>query len=158
MSNYVDTALDALKHAGHRLTEQRRVVLEVLSTARVPLTPAELHERVKARGRSMDLVSVYRILETLQDNGLVHHVIANNSFKACSHYFESSEGRKPHGHEHSHDEQCHHLAICTECGKSYEFDCPQLEEIAEAVTRDSGIKISRHLLEFQGVCKNCKAA
>jgi len=157
MSNYVDTALVALKNAGHRLTEQRRVVLEVLSTARVPLTPAEIHERVKARGRTMDLVSVYRILETLQENGLIHHVLANNSFKACAHYFDSSDVRKQHAHEH-HDEKCHHLAICTECGRSYEFDCPQLQEIADTISRDSGIKISRHLLEFQGVCKNCKAA
>ncbi len=155
MSNYVETALEALKNAGHRLTSQRRTVLEVLASARVPLTPADLHERVKTRGKSMDLVSVYRILETLEKNGLVHHVLANNSFKACSHFFEGT----PHKHQtHEDEEHCHHLAICTSCGKSYEFECPQLDEIATDISRQSGIQITRHLLEFQGTCRQCRAA
>ncbi len=154
MSNYVATATEALKTAGYRMTSQRRAVLEILSAARAPLTPADLHDRVRQRGKSVDLVSVYRILETLEQNGLVHHILANNSFKACAHY----QDRHEHAHGADDGEHCHHLAICTGCGRSFEFECPQLDEIAARVSRESGIRIQRHLLEFQGLCKSCKAA
>ncbi|MCW5828578.1 MAG: transcriptional repressor [Deltaproteobacteria bacterium] len=157
MSNFVESALHSLKQSGFRLTEQRRAVLEVLANARIPLTPTEVHQRIKGRGRSMDLVSVYRILETFEQNGLVHHVLAGNTYKACSHYFDSGDKRHSHDHDRAHEgHHCHHLAICTQCGKSYEFACPELAAIASQVSQQSGIQISKHILELQGTCKTCQ--
>ena len=62
-------AIDALRERGLRLTTPRRIVLEALFAADGPISA----ERI-ATTLHLDLTSVYRNLETLEQHGLARHV------------------------------------------------------------------------------------
>ncbi len=65
----LDQAVDALRERGLRLTTPRRLVLEALFAADGPVSA----ERI-ALTLQLDLTSVYRNLETLEQHGLARHV------------------------------------------------------------------------------------
>ncbi len=65
----LDQAVDALRERGLRLTTPRRLVLEALFAADGPVSA----ERIAIALR-LDLTSVYRNLEALEQHGLARHV------------------------------------------------------------------------------------
>ena len=81
---------DALKHAevlcaerAQRLTPIRRQVLEVLLESHNPLGAYEIMDRAAASGTRPAPITVYRALDFLRDNGLVHRIESRNAFVAC---------------------------------------------------------------------------
>jgi Fur family ferric uptake transcriptional regulator len=51
----------------------------------------------------------------------------------------------------------HHHVVCQGCGKVEDFiDC-KIDEIANQITNKTGFSIRKHILEFSGFCKKCKA-
>ncbi|MGO9961322.1 MAG: Fur family transcriptional regulator [Solirubrobacteraceae bacterium] len=65
----LDQAVDALRQRGLRLTTPRRLVLEALFTADGPVSAERLAITLR-----IELTSVYRNLETLEQHGLARHV------------------------------------------------------------------------------------
>src|SRR3954466_8121774 len=81
---------DALKHAealcaqrSQRLTPIRRQVLEVLLGSHKPLGAYEIMDRAAADGAPPAPTTIYRALDFLRDNGLVHRIESRNAFVAC---------------------------------------------------------------------------
>ena len=70
---------------GQRLTPMRRQVLEALLASHKPLGAYEIIERLAHRGR-LAPITVYRALDFLRDNGLVHRIESRNAFVACVHH------------------------------------------------------------------------
>lgn len=88
---YEDHCIAALRTAGFRITMPRVQVIRALANATVALSAYAIHEKIVESGGKIDVVSVYRILETLQEVGLIHHVgIADGYVPA--HQDTSSEG------------------------------------------------------------------
>ena len=69
----VDTAVDALRARGLRVSAARRLVLEALYAAPAPITAEQIASGLAGRLPRSDLASVYRNLETLEEVGLVRH-------------------------------------------------------------------------------------
>src|SRR6478736_321088 len=67
-----------------RLTPMRRHVLEALLGSHRPLGAYEIIERLARHGRPAP-ITVYRALDFLRDNGLVHRIESRNAFVACVH-------------------------------------------------------------------------
>ena len=67
-----------------RLTPMRRHVLEALLASHKPLGAYEIIERLADPGRPAP-ITVYRALDFLRDNGLVHRIESRNAFVACVH-------------------------------------------------------------------------
>jgi predicted transcriptional regulator len=65
-----------------RLTPMRRHVLEALLDSHRPLGVYEIIERLARHGRPAP-ITVYRALDFLRDNGLVHRIESRNAFVAC---------------------------------------------------------------------------
>ncbi len=68
------------------MTDTRMAVLRCIATTGRPLTAKEVFEKL-SKGRSkisIDLVSIYRILQTLEEHALVHQVLPNGGFFPCS--------------------------------------------------------------------------
>ena len=65
-----------------RLTPRRRHVLEALLDSHRPLGAYEIIERLARHGRPAP-ITVYRALDFLRDNGLVHRIESRNAFVAC---------------------------------------------------------------------------
>ena len=127
-----------LRDSGRRLTPQRELVLAAVETLQ-HATPDEVYAEVRRHSDSVNLSTVYRTLELLDDLGLIHH--AHLSDRAPTYHSAS-------GHEHVH-------LVCRGCGKvtSLEPDAaePFLTRLREehAFVADVG-----HLTVF-GTCLDC---
>jgi Fur family transcriptional regulator, ferric uptake regulator len=69
----VETAVEALRSRGMRISSARRLVLEALYAADAPITAEQIADGLSGRLPRSDLASVYRNLETLEQIGLVRH-------------------------------------------------------------------------------------
>jgi len=78
---FEENAVTHLKQAGFRITMPRIQVIRALATTKSALSAYEIHEKILEDGGRIDVVSVYRILNTLQEVGLIHKVgVANGYF------------------------------------------------------------------------------
>ncbi len=74
VSAYEEFALKALREAGYRITMPRVQVIRVLAGTKCALSAYAIHEMIISGGGKIDVVSVYRILSTLQEVGVVMHI------------------------------------------------------------------------------------
>ena len=84
-----------------RLTPMRRQVLEALLASHKPLGAYEIIERLADKSRPAP-ITIYRALDFLRENGLVHRIESRNAFVACV-------------HNHADDDLVVFL-ICERCG------------------------------------------
>ena len=69
----METAIEALRATGMRISSARRLVLEALYAADGPISAERIADGLAGRLPRSDLASVYRNLETLEQVGLVRH-------------------------------------------------------------------------------------
>jgi Fur family ferric uptake transcriptional regulator len=128
-----------LKRAGHKLTAPRRAVIQVLEEEGQHLSPNE----VLAHGRHiyprLSRASVYRTLDLLTGLGLIRPIYLHDT----SQRYVTGRG----GH--------HHL-VCTHCGAAFEFETCHADQLAASLSERFGFEIRNHLLEFYGLCQDCK--
>jgi Fe2+ or Zn2+ uptake regulation protein len=71
---YEDHCLRVLREGGFRITMPRVQVIRALADTDRALSAYAVHEKILEVGGKIDVVSVYRILATLQEVGLIHHI------------------------------------------------------------------------------------
>lgn len=136
-----DSLLDSLKAGGKKLTKPRKAMLEILQKSPLPITAAEVHERLKRAHRTVDLVTVYRNLAMLQELGLIAPV-----------GFHEGQMR----YEVRHGRQHHHHIRCRGCGRIADLMLCPLEKLTEVVERRTKFVVDSHALEFFGWCPECR--
>jgi len=141
-------ASTALAHAeaqcaarAQRLTPIRRQVLEVLLSSHKPLGAYEIIERLTGDTRPAP-ITVYRALDFLRDNGLVHRIASRNAFVACA-------------HNHAGDDLVVFL-ICERCGAVGEAPSGEVAEALKAASRTAGFSAKSPLIEIAGICSHCR--
>ncbi len=132
------------RERGVRLTEIRRQVLEVIWSGHRPLGAYDiLAILANRRGGKPQPPTVYRALEFLQEQGLVHRVQSLNAFVGC-----------PLPEEHH---SCQ-LLLCRACGDAAELveeaGLTRLRADAEA----TGFKVEGVMVELTGLCPACQPA
>src|ERR1700691_5380844 len=132
----------ALGARGIRLTKQRRVLLQVMETARRHLDAAEILERAQKIDPHVHRVTVYRTLDLLKRNGLIDELDLLH-LRGDQHFYES-HGPRDHIH-----------VACLKCGKVREFESPLYEKLKKQIAKDCGIEITVTRTEIGGVCKKC---
>jgi Fur family zinc uptake transcriptional regulator len=126
--------------SGQRFTKIRRLVLEMIWQSHRPLGAYELLPAIKSAGFNSAPPTVYRALEFLQEQGLVHRISSLNAFIGCSHP----------GHQCS---SC--FFICDHCQLTVELESPKLASAIADITADMGFVVEREHLEIVGKCPNC---
>ncbi len=81
---FITRALQSLKERGFRITAPRQRVLELLSVTEKALHPNEIYSEIKKNAKTIDLASVYRILEVLTELKLIHRE-AQGGYFPCQH-------------------------------------------------------------------------
>lgn len=130
---------------GTRLTEKRKRVLKGLLQANKALSAYELTNAFNATyDESMPPMSVYRILEFLRSQDLVHKLSLANKYIACAHI--SCD------HQHGVPQ----FLICGQCQmvKEVSIDHATMAELKQTVT-EAGFQLQSQQLELDCVCKNC---
>jgi Fur family transcriptional regulator, ferric uptake regulator len=128
------TLLDTCKAQGRRITGQRKVIAEVVSSAKDHPDAAEVHRRVVMRDPRISLSTVYRTLRIFADIGLIEQ-----------HSFEGGRFRIERASAPHHD----HL-IDTRTGKVIEFRSDEIERLQTEIALKLGYVLTGHKLELYG--------
>jgi Fur family ferric uptake transcriptional regulator len=120
---------------GLRMTGQRRVIAQVLSTATDHPDVEEVHRRAHTIDRRISLSTVYRTLKLFSAKGILER-----------HEFGHGRGRYEAAPREHHD----HL-VDIESGRVIEFSNSEIEELQERIARELGFELVGHRLELYGV-------
>jgi len=144
-------ASDAIAHAEaicgarkERLTPIRRRVLEALLASHHPLGAYELIDRLAQRGERPAPITIYRALDFLREQGLVHRIESRNPFIACVHNHDSSDPVV--------------FLICEKCGAVGEAASAAVADPIRSASRAAGFVPRTPVIEISGICAHCKAA
>ena len=125
---------------GARLTDLRRRVLELIWTSHAPVGAYDLLERLSAdQGRTAP-PTVYRALDFLLAQGLIHRVESLNAFVGCADPGDDHAGQ---------------FLICTDCGNAAELHDPRIDKAITVSTADLGFRATRRTVEVLGLCPSC---
>jgi len=148
----LDERLDAAARLcacnGAQLTPLRRAVLNLILAAEGPLTAYQLLDQLKAVRKSAVPPTIYRALEFLIENRLVHKIERLNAFVPCS------EADQAHGDRH-HAVQ---FLICGRCGTVAEIEDDAVTAALAKAAAGRGFKPQHAMVELDGLCASCQSA
>lgn len=127
---------------GSRLTPVRREVLELVLRASGPIGAYQLLDQLRARRRGAAPPTVYRALEFLVAQGLVHRLERLNAFVGCA-----GDDRR-----HVHPAQ---FLICRVCRAVREIDDDAVAATLRDIAAAQGFTAERATVEVEGVCAAC---
>ncbi len=142
-------ASDAIAHAEaicaarhERLTPMRRRVLAALLASHAPLGAYELIDRLAAQGARPAPITVYRALDFLREQGLVHRIESRNAFIACVQNHASGDPVV--------------FLICEKCGTVGEAASAAVAETIKSASRAAGFTPKTPVIEISGICAHCR--
>lgn len=146
--NHSHCVSDALEQAralcdarGVRLTPLRQQVLELIWQNHKPLGAYLLMDMLAAASiRRVAPPTVYRALDFLLEQGLIHRINGLNAFIGCP-----SPGKRHQSH----------FLICRACGVAVELDAGALTQNIQLAARAAGFTVESHSVEVMGMCPNC---
>jgi len=127
------------KNKGKSFTGVRIVIVDILKSAKSPLTPKQILSLITLK--KPDLATIYRNLSLMESLGIINSVDLGEGFKRY-------EINRPESHRH-------HI-LCRSCGKIEDIEGCGLQEMEKKIFRKIGFKIEKHHLEFFGVCAVCR--
>ena len=132
------------------LNKNDKKVLSALGRSEKPLSAYDILDRARSDALKAP-VQVYRALEKLSSQGLVHRIEALNAFVACSDCAHAAHDHSEHGHAQHRPG----FIICRDCGSVREFEDERVAGIAEEA---AGAEFSVELvsLEVYGHCAACR--
>ena len=130
-----------LTGSGERMTAARTRVLELLLSAGEPVKAYDLIARFGEDGQPAKPPTVYRALEFLERQGLVHRIASISAYVACT------SGGRDHAAA---------FLICDCCGATEEVSSPVAGALGQAAEA-AGYAIERTTIEAHGRCPACRA-
>jgi Fur family transcriptional regulator, zinc uptake regulator len=137
----LDTAARACSQQGARLTDLRRDVLRLILEADGPSTAYQLLDRLKQTRKGAAPPTIYRAIDFLMEQRLIHKVERLNAFIPCT---ESGN--------HRHAVQ---LLICRTCGTVAEIEDRAVSEALDHAAERKGFHPDRAMVELDGTCAAC---
>ena len=137
-------AIDAtawLREHGLRATHGRIAIVHLLDASPVPLTLADIHEKVRAKG--CDFATVFRFISILEKKELVQRVAWIDG--STRHEIKARDG-----HDH------HHYLICRTCHKVEPISDCVVERFEDQIAKERGYAGLSHSLQLSGVCPACQ--
>lgn len=129
-----------LREKGFRLTPQRELILRAVEELG-HATPDQVHAHVLTRSGAVNLSTVYRTLELLNELGLIRH--AHLSDRAPTYHSVTD-------HEHFH-------LVCRECGRVVSKDRAVLARLISELAERDGFEVDVGHLTVFGTCQACAA-
>jgi len=138
----IQSARQLCDERGVRLTSLREQVLELVWQSHKPLGAYTLMDMLaQASTRRVAPPTVYRALDFLLEEGLIHRINSLNAFIGCP-----SPSQKHQSH----------FLICQKCNVAVELDnLPLNQSILDAAT-NAGFTLASHSVEINGLCPSCQ--
>jgi Fur family ferric uptake transcriptional regulator len=143
-SRWAGQAAQALADAGYRRGGARRAILDLLDEQACALSAAEIQQALRNRNRDVSRSSVYRVMEELEEIGLLQRVEIG---RGTVRYEPVRSGR---GH--------HHHLVCDRCGHLEPFSDDGLERAIRRLSDRLPLEVSEHEIVIRGACESCSAS
>jgi Fur family transcriptional regulator, ferric uptake regulator len=115
------------------------MIMKSLRDTTSPLSAREISRGPRGESIGLDLATVYRNLEVLERNGLVHQI---------------HTGEGPGRYLLAGAEQCEYL-VCDRCGAVEEVDPGELEDLRASIRRRFGYEVRFRRVPMVGKCRAC---
>lgn len=143
ISDAMAAARQLCSERGVRLTALREQVLSLVWQSHKPLGAYTLMEMLAlASTRRVAPPTVYRALDFLLEEGLIHRINSLNAFVGCPSPTQKHQS---------------HFLICQSCGVAVELDNPSLNQYLSVCAKDAGFSVISHSVEICGLCSACQA-
>jgi len=126
---------------GVRLTPLRRRVLELVWQSHRPVKAYDLLDQLRGDRQRAAPPTVYRALEFLRNEGLIHRLESLNAFVGCG------------DPRHAHAGQ---FLICRCCQAVAELSDPEINRLIGARADALGFRLGAQTIELDGVCPACQ--
>lgn len=133
----VDDLRSTLHQRGMRMTPQRHLVLEALRVLE-HATPEQVCKRVQETTPSVNITTIYRTLELLEELELIRH----------THLGHGAPTYSLHEHEHVH-------LVCHRCGRVDESPRAVMDELCGTLRAAHGFVLDAAHLALSGTCRDC---
>jgi Fur family zinc uptake transcriptional regulator len=137
----LNRAVTLCEGRGARLTELRRQVLGLILDSDAPTGAYDLLDRLKATREGAAPPTVYRALDFLLEQGLIHKLERLSAFVGCISH-----------EDHDHAAQ---FLICRSCGKVAEIEDHDLAHALQDAARRLGFTLGKATIEAEGQCAAC---
>ena len=124
-----------------RFTALRKQVLALICQYEQPVGAYALLDQMKDAGRSAAPPTVYRALDFLQQQGLVHRLATNNTYLACAHPQRQHEAV---------------FLVCKQCGVTQELHTNGIYKAVECRASKVAFEIEHTCVEVTGLCSECQ--
>ncbi len=141
ISNALQAGNDICRRNSLRFTDTRRQVLEIIWENHKPAKAYDILYKLKTSKGVVQPPTIYRALNFLEGNGLIHRINSLNAYIGCSH---------PSEYQH-----CNFL-ICTDCEEIIECHNPALNKAISSTANSNHFSFQNACVEIQGICKQCK--
>jgi Fur family transcriptional regulator, ferric uptake regulator len=136
----VDTELrQTLHRRGLRMTPQRQLVLDAVAELG-HATPEAICAKVQEIAPAVNITTVYRTLDLLEQLGIVRH----------THLGHGAPTYATGEHEHVH-------LVCHRCGQVDEVDADLLDDLAGTLARTTGFTLDPTHVALSGLCARCES-
>lgn len=127
-----------LHERGMRMTPQRQLVLDAVRSLG-HATPERICEHVQRTSPAVNITTVYRTLDLLEQLGLVRH----------THLGHGAPSYSTERHEHVH-------LVCHDCGSVREVPTATLDGLGAELRAQHGFALDPTHLALSGVCGRCR--
>lgn len=134
------TAEQILRSKNLRVTEQRKIILDMILSSENRLSAYDIQMRLRQMKKSFGLATVYRTLTALEEGGVIKK--SEMPSDDCA-FYSCDTGHK-------------HCFVCTECKHEIEIDLCPINHEAQQLAQKMDFEITGHSFEIFGICKDCK--
>ncbi len=145
----LDRAEAICSRRGIRLTDVRRHVLGLVLDSSRPAGAYDMLDKLRQNHRGAAPPTIYRALDFLLEQGLIHKVERISAFVGCVHGIKDEE-----------DEAHHHAVqflICTRCHRVTELNEHDIGQALVRAASGAGFRLQGSTVEAEGVCAGCAA-
>ena len=126
-----------------RNTEQKEILIKYLKeNSNEHLTIQKIHKNLKDE---IGVTTIYRIINSLIEKGIVTKIPLENKQGCCYRYDEKDE----HCSEHYH-------LICEKCNNLFHFESKEVAKVEEEAKKDKHFEIDTSRVVFYGICDKCR--
>ncbi|MBT7543348.1 MAG: transcriptional repressor [Gammaproteobacteria bacterium] len=135
----IKSAKDLCDKKNLRLTEIRKKVFEIIWKSHKPVKAYDILHEIKGIGSGKP-PTVYRALNFLLQNGLIHKLNSQQSYIGCEH---------PNSHK-----QCYFLS-CNKCGDITECCSIEMDNMFNIAAKEAKFNNTNIVCEISGICFSC---
>ncbi|MEE3625569.1 Fur family transcriptional regulator [Nitrospirillum sp. BR 11752] len=128
---------------GARLTTLRERVLELVWSSHRPRGAYAILEEMAVDGKRVAPLTVYRALDFLVEQGLVHRIESLNAYVGCPEPGQAHAGQ---------------FLVCERCGDATELNEPAVTNAITNGAAARGFRVLRQTVEVLGLCPACQSA